>query len=103
MREYTAYERFYKTAAWKNCRAAYISKRQSIDGGLCERCRQKLGANVHHKKYITEENMNDAAVTLNHDNLELLCIDCHNDEHGRSATTRCRFDENGQPYPLSEN
>ena len=72
---------FYKTTAWKNCRAAYI---KSV-GGLCERCLAEgkivPGYIVHHKCYINPLNVNDPAITLNFDNLEYLCHDCHNKEH----------------------
>lgn len=36
---------------------------------------------VHHKCYIDANNIYDTSITLNFDNLELLCIDCHNKEH----------------------
>ena len=36
---------------------------------------------VHHKSYIDTSNIWDTDITLNFDNLELLCIDCHNKEH----------------------
>lgn len=72
---------FYKSKAWQQCRAAYISK----VGGLCERCLAhgivRPGYIVHHKKYITPETITNPEVLLNHDNLEYLCMDCHNNEH----------------------
>ena len=72
---------FYKTGLWKNCRQAYI---KSV-GGLCERCYRngiiKHGDTVHHKVHLTPENINDPSVTLNFDNLELLCRDCHAEVH----------------------
>lgn len=72
---------FYKSKTWQRCRAAYISK----VGGLCERCFARgivrPGYIVHHKEYISLDNINDPAVLLNHDNLEYLCMDCHNNEH----------------------
>lgn len=40
-----------------------------------------LGDIVHHKKYISSKNIYNPEVTLNFDNLELLCRDCHNKEH----------------------
>lgn len=74
-------KRFYKTAAWKKCRAAYISK----VGGLCERCLKRgyyvPGYIVHHKEYIDLTNVTDPNVLLSFDNLEYLCMDCHNQEH----------------------
>lgn len=36
---------------------------------------------VHHKCYIDANNIYNPEVTLNFDNLELLCLDCHNKEH----------------------
>ena len=75
-------EEFYKSKAWKDCRAAYI---KSV-GGLCERClkdgRFIAGEIVHHKINITPANIVDPAVTLNWDNLELVCRLCHASEHG---------------------
>lgn len=72
---------FYKSKSWQQCRSSYIS---SV-GGLCERCLNKgryvPGKIVHHKDYITPININDTNITLNHDNLEYLCQDCHNKEH----------------------
>ena len=44
---------FYDSSAWRKCRASYISKRQGIDGGMCERCRERPGYIVHHKTAIT--------------------------------------------------
>lgn len=74
---------FYKSAAWQHCRAAYISYR----GGLCERCMANGHATpgyiVHHKEYIQMDNMNDPEILLSFQNLELLCLDCHNKEHFR--------------------
>ena len=96
---------FYKSNAWARCRASYIAERQSIDGGLCERCHQALGYIVHHKVAITPSNINDPDVTLNHDNLEYVCKACHDEVHGycgnQKEKPRCEFDENGNPVPRS--
>ena len=45
--------RFYASARWKKCRAGYIKFRRTIDGGLCEECRDKPGYIVHHKRART--------------------------------------------------
>ena len=34
---------FYDSPAWRKCRKGYISKRQSIDGGMCEHCQREIG------------------------------------------------------------
>ena len=53
----------YSSTAWKKCRAAYT---RSV-GGLCERCRAKglivPGVIVHHKIYISPDNVGDPTVT----------------------------------------
>ena len=72
---------FYKSAAWQHCRDGYI---KSV-GGLCERCLKRglivPGYIVHHKCYLTPENIQDPDVSLNWDNLEYLCQPCHNAIH----------------------
>ena len=34
---------FYNSKRWKDCRRAYIAKRISIDGGMCETCHEVPG------------------------------------------------------------
>jgi 5-methylcytosine-specific restriction endonuclease McrA len=88
-------DKFYKTRAWKNCRAGYI--RQA--GGLCERClkegRITPGKFVHHKIYLNADNIQCPEITLNYDNLELLCRECHEKEHARPKK-RYSIDESGR-------
>lgn len=67
---------FYHSRAWRQCRDAYFISKH----GLCERCGAP-GKIVHHKIYITPKNIDDPDITLNFDNLELLCQECHNREH----------------------
>ena len=69
-------KKFYKSTAWIKCRNSYI---KSVHG-LCERC-EKPGYIVHHKIHLNPNNINDSNVTLNHNNLEYLCLDCHNKHH----------------------
>ena len=90
-------KKFYNSKAWIDCKTAYI---KSVFG-LCERC-GKPGYIVHHKKYITPQNINDPNITLNFDNLEYLCLDCHNKEHNfdrvkpKATRNDVMFDKNGQ-------
>lgn len=91
--------RFYHSAAWLDCRAAYIAWRISIDGGLCEVCRARLGKIVHHTVYLTPQNIGDANVTLNPKLLLYVCKKCHDDEHLRKEKGICRFDEDGNLLP----
>lgn len=89
---------FYISRSWEETRAAYLMSQDYI----CERCGQPAKI-VHHKRYLTRENINDPSVTLAWDNLEALCQDCHNREHHkRMKRGRCRFDEDGNIIPPIE-
>ena len=72
---------FYHTQAWLKTRDAYI---RSVNG-LCERCYDKgiikPGYIVHHRTHLTPELMKDPSYLLSWDNLEYLCLECHNLEH----------------------
>ena len=88
---------FYKSTAWQKCRAAYI---KSV-GGLCERCLAEgkivPGYIVHHKCYLTPENITDPAVSLNWSNLEYLCVEHHNQQHFKEEQKkRYTIDEYGR-------
>lgn len=93
---------FYESPAWKHARKAYADAQH----GLCERCKDKglivKGDIVHHKVYLTKDNITDAAITLSFDNFELLCFDCHNKEHNANPCIRegFRFDAEGNIRPL---
>ena len=86
---------FYKSKRWQDCRNAYARRR----GGLCERCLAKgvfsAGVIVHHKTHITPGTIDDQSVTLNWDNLELLCRACHGDQH-RGFERRFDVDDDGR-------
>lgn len=75
---------FYNSPAWKKCKDGYIN---SVDG-LCEECLRQgkiePGWIVHHKTHITPQNIHDPSITLNWENLEFLCQDCHNKVHGKN-------------------
>ena len=58
---------------WEDRRAALISAR----GGRCEQCNTSQRLQAHHKVPFWKGGSNTM------DNLELLCIDCHGDEHGK--------------------
>ena len=73
--------KFYHSKVWYRTAQAY---KKSV-GGLCERCFKKgilePGVIVHHKEYLTDQNLNNLDISLSFDNLELLCRQCHADEH----------------------
>jgi 5-methylcytosine-specific restriction endonuclease McrA len=88
---------FYNSKAWRDTQAAYMSGRYYI----CERCGD-VARIVHHVKHISPQNIADKSITLDWDNLEALCIDCHNAEHfgGAVIANGLCFDENGDVVQL---
>ena len=91
-------KKFYKSKAWQRCRASFISSRVSIDGAMCQHCKNKPGYIVDHIEEITPENINDPEITLNHNNLQYLCLECHNIKTFKKQSAIREgfgFDENG--------
>lgn len=98
---------FYNGTKWLRCRNAYIQDRIMIDGGLCEECHNNLGYIVHHKVFLTASNISDPEISLNKNNLEYVCKDCHDQFEGHGirhhgAAPLCRFDADGQPISLRD-
>ena len=83
---------FYKSKAWLKCREGFIQSKF----GLCEKCKRP-GHIVHHKIKLTTDNIDDPEITLSWDNLEYLCLECHNTEHGNATPIRdeLMFDDYG--------
>lgn len=75
--------KFYESQTWRDCQAAYMKKANH----LCERCLAKgihePARIVHHRIHLTQENFGDPELMYGFDNLEALCIECHNTEHRR--------------------
>lgn len=85
--------RFYASAQWQRTQAAVMRAYCYT----CQRCGRPAKI-VHHRTWLTPENINDPNVTLNWDNLEPLCQDCHNREHqqnGGDTAPGLTFDATG--------
>lgn len=99
---------FYKSKAWNRVRLNIWRKQYC----LCNRCGKpvyvkglsddipedkRVKGIVHHKEYLNESNVYDDYITLDENNLEGLCIDCHNKEHNDPGILRdgYEFDDNG--------
>lgn len=71
-------KKFYNSKVWKDLRLFIINR----DLPTCKRCgklildKQKL--HVDHIIEINEKNYLDKTITLNPDNLQILCQKCHN-------------------------
>lgn len=88
------FQNFYGTKAWKQTRDAYI---KSV-GGWCEDCKAKgilkEAEIVHHKVWLTADNINDASLSLSFSNLKAVCRDCHAEEH-EARQRRYKIAEDG--------
>lgn len=71
------------------CRKDYLDLAQACkikSGGVCAKCGGVFDISelrLHHKVELTLDNIDDVNVTLNPDNIEVLCHDCHNAAHKR--------------------
>ena len=71
------------------CRKDYLDLAQACkikSGGVCAKCGGVFDISElrpHHKVELTLDNIDDVNVTLNPDNIEVLCHDCHNAVHKR--------------------
>lgn len=86
--------RKYKSKKWSKLRS-----QKKLLNPLCERCLKKGLYNatyiIHHKEYVTDKNYMDDLVFFNIDNLESLCLKCHNEEHFEKNDDEYVFDING--------
>lgn len=70
------YIQFYNSQAWRTLSAKYTQDKKY----KCEVC-GKIATEVHHKQAIqTDQGWKRR---LDYNNLELLCVDCHNKRHNR--------------------
>ena len=81
-------EQFYKSNGWETFRKIVIAKRTDEDGFVhCAHCgkpiTKKYDLIVHHIKELDDLNVNDVNVSLNEDNVEIVCFSCHNQIHER--------------------
>lgn len=74
---------FYKGKQWRETERAYMAYRH----GICERC-GKPARVVHHRVWLTPENIGDPYISLDWSNLEALCMECHNREHTAKGAVR---------------
>jgi len=83
----------YHSIRWKK-----LKKQKKILNPFCEECQRKGILTptyiVHHKEWINEKNYEDDDVFYNIDNLESVCLDCHNRIHF-SDDKEYYFDSNG--------
>lgn len=65
---------FYNSAVWKEVRESILKR----DRYMCQMAGcHNPAEEVHHKKELTPDNINDTSITVNPDNLISLCGECH--------------------------
>lgn len=79
---------FYKSRQWENLIKLLRIERVSKDGFvICEHCGKPIlkayDCIAHHVIELTEDNVDDAAVALNPENIKLVHFRCHNEIHKR--------------------
>lgn len=93
MKDYA--KQFYSSKAWQKTRTAYSKSKRN----LCEVCLAKgiitPAEIVHHKIELTPLNITNPNITLNWDNLQCVCRECHAYIHDRSKK-RWKVDELGR-------
>lgn len=94
MKEYA--KGFYKSKQWLKVSRLYMMQHNYV----CERC-GGIAVICHHKNYITPANIHDLSITLNPDNLECLCQECHNKEHFQKQS-KALFDDSGNMTGVKE-
>lgn len=79
---------FYKSREWEEFRQVLIAERRNENfQTICEHCGKPIikayDIIAHHKEELTLDNVNDASISLNPDNIMLVHFRCHNEIHNR--------------------
>lgn len=82
---------FYNSREWRGLVDILRQERTGADGILrCEECGEPIVRRYdcigHHVIELTEENVNDAMIALNPENIRLIHFRCHNAIHRRFVT-----------------
>lgn len=84
--------RFYCSKEWRTFRELIIDTR-SKNGVICEDCGKTIlqmnDIHIHHTPIeLTEANYMDRMISLNPDNVKMICKDCHDKAHDRFCGKR---------------
>lgn len=79
---------FYRSKEWEEFRAYLIAERMQTDGFVYDEVTGKpivkaYDIILHHKIELTLENVNDASITLNPENIQIVSFKTHNEIHNR--------------------
>lgn len=94
---------FYRSQEWKSLCEQLMLERLNENGDIiCTHCGKPITRAYdcirHHKTPLTESNVNDFAISLNPENIDLVHHKCHNEIHNRfGAYTRHIYIVYGSP------
>lgn len=85
---YNTLSEFYTSKEWQEFRAVLITQRTRADGFVYDEVTGKRIVKaydiiLHHKIELTLENVNDANITLNPENIQIVSFRTHNEIHNR--------------------
>lgn len=96
MKHYDNTTQFYNGVDWSNCKAQVTQERLKGGALYCEHCgkiilksfnpnarNNKNAVVYHHIRYLTNDNVNDASISINPANIMVLHWQCHNEIHNR--------------------
>lgn len=91
MRYFNTLSDFYRSKEWEEFRQITIAERMHGDGFVyCEHCGKPIvkayDIILHHVTELTIDNVNEADISFNPDNIQLVHFRCHNDIHNRFGT-----------------
>lgn len=86
-------ETFYQSDEWRRLRDVVINDRTKDDGFVYDEVTGKpilkpYDIILHHKEYLTEDNVNDVSISLNPDNLQIVSHKTHNQIHEKFGYIR---------------
>ena len=89
-------QRFYNSPSWQKAR----DYKMASVGYICEVC-GGVGEIVHHKIPLTEANMHNPKISIDNENLQLVCRRCHKQIHDEldGKGRRIYFDKDGNIIP----
>lgn len=85
---YTTLSDFYRSKEWADFRLCLIEERRAADGFIYDEVTGKpiikaYDIIAHHKIELSLDNVNDANISLNPDNIQLVSFRTHNEIHER--------------------
>ena len=91
MAYYNTLSAFYTSKEWADFRQVLIAERTAADGFVYDEITGKRIVNaydiiLHHKSPLTLDNVNDANISLNPDNIQIVSFKTHNEIHERFGT-----------------